>query len=113
MIRTVVAAASTAAIVVAAIVPALAAIVIEPVMPPFPAIVEPIVPALAAIVIEPIVPYVVGDLMLTLLMVGRIVAAALCLSDGRYRDGAGCGERYQRFRVARVHLWSPPLGVAM
>jgi hypothetical protein len=99
VVRAVVAAASITAVVVAAIVPALAAVVIKAIVPAFP-----------AIVIKAIVPYAVAHLLLALLMVGRIIAAALCLGNGRYRDGSGDGERRQDFGVAGVHLWIPLWG---
>jgi hypothetical protein len=53
-------------------------------------VVEAIVPV-AAVVVDAVVPDVVAHLMLTLLVVGRIIAAAACLRDGGHRDGAGEG----------------------
>ena len=81
MVRTVVAA------------PCVAAIVVETVMP-----------AVAAIVVDAVVPDVVAHLVLALLVVGRIIAAAACLRDGRDRDGTGDGERGKGLRKAGVAM---------
>ena len=102
VVRTVVATASVTTIVTAAIMPTVAAIIVAAIMP-----------TLGAIVIDTVVPYVIAHLMLALLMVGRIIAAAARLSDGRYRDGTGEGEHGQAFGVAGMHLGIPPRVVAM
>jgi hypothetical protein len=80
VVGAVVAAAAVAAIVVPAIVPAV------------------------ALTLKAVVPPVMSHLMLTLLVVGRIIAAAACLSNGRYRDGAGGGQHGQSLRVAGMHV---------
>src|SRR5690348_7337776 len=105
-------ASAAAAIVIEAVVLTLAAIVVEAVVPALAAIViEPIVPALAAIVIETVVASMVAHLVLALLMVGRIIAAALCLGNCRNGDRTRECERSQRFRKAGVHVCRPPVGL--
>jgi uncharacterized membrane protein len=75
-------------------------------------VIAAIVPAFAAIVGAAVVPGAVVHLVLALLMVGRIVAATVRLSDGWNRDGTGESERGQGFRETGVHVWIPPVGIA-
>jgi hypothetical protein len=50
--------------------------------------------------VVPLVPH----LVLALLVAGRIVATAACLSHRRYRDGTGEGENSQSLRGAQMHV---------
>ncbi|MFL5828951.1 MAG: hypothetical protein ACJ76X_03450 [Solirubrobacteraceae bacterium] len=81
MIRTVVAAAGVTAIVVGAI-----------------------VPMVASMILDSVVPRVVAHLMLALLMVGRIIAAAARPGDGRHGECTGERECGHGFREAGVHV---------
>lgn len=74
---------------------------------------DAVVPVLAAIVVDAVVPSVMAHLVLTLVMVRRIIAAAARLGDGRYREGTGDGKCSQTSRVTGVHVGIPPRGVAM
>ncbi len=69
--------------------------------------------ALWAIIVDAVMPDVMAQLMLAVLMVHGIVAAASCLGDGGYREGAGDGERGQGLCVTGLHVGVPPRGVAV
>jgi hypothetical protein len=69
-----------------------------------PIVVGTIVPAVATIVVDAVVPDVVAHLMLALLVVGRIIAAAARLRDGRHRDRTGESECSKGFCVAGTHM---------
>jgi hypothetical protein len=90
VIRTVVASASVAAI-----------------------IVDAIMPTLVASIVDAVVPFVRAHVMLALLMFGRIIAATARLRDRGHGDSSCGGEHGQGLRVAGVHVEDSSSWIAM
>jgi hypothetical protein len=68
-------------------------------------VVEAIMPVAAAIVIDTVVAPVMANLMLALLMVRRVIAAVSRLCDSRHGDRSNRRHRDQGSGVAGMHLY--------
>jgi hypothetical protein len=73
-----------------------------------PVVVDAIAPS-PMVVVHSIAPAMVLDLMLTLLVVGRVIAATARLGDGGNCDGAGRDQRGESLGVTRTHIPIPPV----
>jgi hypothetical protein len=86
-----------------------APVVVEAIVATTPIVVDPVVPT-PAVVVDSIAPLVMFDLMRTLLVIGRVIAAAACLRDSGHRNRTGRDQRSEGSCVSMGHIPIPFIG---